>query len=1264
MTKKTKSSLSILLFLVVVVAILHFQAKRIVIQLVESATSHNVEVKIKRLTLNPIRNSIDIQDIMVLNKEESGGFRKVTIKKAFLDVASLWNFFFGGTLVIEKLQCEGGEITLQSRTLSKDDATAPSSYDVNKIIADVKLKTIRFQIQDLAITDFNLTLYRDSVQSPTHVKQLKIEAQDLYLNADSVLKNKPRFEFSLPRQTIQFVNGLSVGFDSLFFSTTDNSIQLNNLALKSPDLSENKYTVNSDKVRVAHFDFETFYRKGILIIDSVFLGRSDLSVAWEIKSRSNSANTDSGHLSIPELIIKHLNVDQLASEIKLYNDSLENTFKIDNSYVTVEDFRHTPDSSYKVSARNYTLVLANYQTFLSKKHTAISFDTVRLQKYALSLLNFKLYNDDQVTPVMQTSVFELQQVDWYSLLFYKKLVAHKAVIINPMVYTTVKPGKSGQSANLVVVNSLREFLDVDLLSIVNATAYVKLLRLNADITLHGFNTTVRVGDLINSKSAILGVNAIDDFSFQSLQFLSSDIMGKVRNFSFLQGRTTVKDLDFHSRDRLAVSADGISCDKFNWDESLNRLFIDGLSWKYLEADVRNDEQKQTSTDSTTNTISVRLNKIKGANSKILYSKKELTLNALLKQINVESLQLGDTISVSGLDVRGGATGFHYGPLRTTIERFSISDQGGALDDIRLDRIAKDSLVASMDRIVFKADLQALFRNKIQLSTLDLQKISTSYHKRDSIQELKAHIENNVVLQDISYENEKLSIGSLLVEAGPFHFIHRKKVSNLEDAIRANKGKTSKFRLSIDSLLNRADTISHPKLRKVEGGHDFKANVVNPLYEVYTTSFQSERGLALALNQIETFKQDSATYIKANISSIKFDQLTVKDRDMNSQVVKGSVNNLIVNSLYLKDPWKILQDNSGTANIYQLKARIETGPNLFQFDRLDYDPKLAQVKINGFEFRPIKEKQTFLDESFYQTNYMLAKIDTISVQKLRINATDSSIRIGFIHVSAPSLEIDRDKTHPFYAKNIKLLPTNAFKRIGPRFKIDTIQLVNGKILYTEKSRITGQAGSMSFTNLNGLVRNVKNLDLKDGDSLYIRASTRFLDSAVVKLRVRESYGDTLAGFLMTTQVSPFNTSILNPALIPLVGVKFESGFVDTLQMRAVGREYLSLGSMKFLYRDLKVDFLNKNDTSKHSVKNILLKFAANKLVIKANNMNRIGTVYFERDRQRAVFQYWVKMILSGVTTSIGAKSDKKMIKKYQKELNQRGLPPINKELSDL
>jgi len=105
-------------------------------------------------------------------------------------------------------------------------------------------------------------------------------------------------------------------------------------------------------------------------------------------------------------------------------------------------------------------------------------------------------------------------------------------------------------------------------------------------------------------------------------------------------------------------------------------------------------------------------------------------------------------------------------------------------------------------------------------------------------------------------------------------------------------------------------------------------------------------------------------------------------------------------------------------------------------------------------------------------------------------------------------------------------------------------------------------------------------------------------------------------------------------------------------------------MKFFYHDLRVTFLDKVDTSRRSAKNAILKFFANEFVIRTNNTKRIGTVFYERDRNRSVIQYWVKMILSGATTSTGVKSSKRQLRKYYKELNIKKLPSILEKDIDL
>jgi hypothetical protein len=111
------------------------------------------------------------------------------------------------------------------------------------------------------------------------------------------------------------------------------------------------------------------------------------------------------------------------------------------------------------------------------------------------------------------------------------------------------------------------------------------------------------------------------------------------------------------------------------------------------------------------------------------------------------------------------------------------------------------------------------------------------------------------------------------------------------------------------------------------------------------------------------------------------------------------------------------------------------------------------------------------------------------------------------------------------------------------------------------------------------------------------------------------------------------------------------------MRVVGHNELALGEMKMYYRNLKVRLLKNGKEEKGFFAGIKT-FIANNFIIRKNNNNRIGTVYFPRLQDRSFLNYYVKTLVSGIATSIGAKSNKRMLKKYKRDLEERQLPPID------
>jgi len=134
--------------------------------------------------------------------------------------------------------------------------------------------------------------------------------------------------------------------------------------------------------------------------------------------------------------------------------------------------------------------------------------------------------------------------------------------------------------------------------------------------------------------------------------------------------------------------------------------------------------------------------------------------------------------------------------------------------------------------------------------------------------------------------------------------------------------------------------------------------------------------------------------------------------------------------------------------------------------------------------------------------------------------------------------------------------------------------------------------------------------------------------------------------------------LNKILPALSSIKLQSGYLDTLTMRAVGQEYLSLGEMRMNYHDLKVQFIKNGKEEKKRFLQGLITFIANSFIIKNENKKRVGVVYFPRLRDRSFINYYIKIVMSGVASSVGAKKNKRLMKRYNKQLKIRQLPAID------
>ncbi|MDZ7774970.1 MAG: hypothetical protein U5L09_04815 [Bacteroidales bacterium] len=109
--------------------------------------------------------------------------------------------------------------------------------------------------------------------------------------------------------------------------------------------------------------------------------------------------------------------------------------------------------------------------------------------------------------------------------------------------------------------------------------------------------------------------------------------------------------------------------------------------------------------------------------------------------------------------------------------------------------------------------------------------------------------------------------------------------------------------------------------------------------------------------------------------------------------------------------------------------------------------------------------------------------------------------------------------------------------------------------------------------------------------------------------------------------------LNPMVTPAASVQIKSGKTKTLAFSFSYDDDIASGEVTFEYENLKVILLNKK-SNPQAVKS----FLANTFIIKKNNLQqdkswKKGTISFERDKKKSVFNYWWKSVLSGLKDAV-------------------------------
>ena len=399
--------------------------------------------------------------------------------------------------------------------------------------------------------------------------------------------------------------------------------------------------------------------------------------------------------------------------------------------------------------------------------------------------------------------------------------------------------------------------------------------------------------------------------------------------------------------------------------------------------------------------------------------------------------------------------------------------------------------------------------------------------------------------------------------------------------------------------------------------------------------------------------DTLLVSKINIRNGSFDYQTT---DKLYKIPKFDV---IVDNLNYQDPFhNSLYSDNIQVSLYNLEDITGSKFNNISLDKLFISTRLQMIELTGFSMQPKYEKMEYGKEFGKQTDWIQLQNNKIRFTGVNFNKflDHNFLELEYVEVDSVSMHVFRDKNIPFPEDQVRYMPQQMLRNVEIPFDIRNVSVNSLNVIYEELAPDATEAGEINFTGLTATMRNVTNdsAAIAKDSIMYVKADSRIMDAGDVHIQIEYDLLSVENGHSYIGQLGYLDLTKLNLMLEPNVNIQIKSGELQKMDLRVTGNDHYSTGIMNMLYNDLHIRVINKKTDQPKGMGPAFVTFFANTFVINRNNRSLIareGDIYAERDTARSVFNYLSSTALSGVISSIGARNNRKEIKKLNKEAKE-------------
>lgn len=1270
--KQKKWSKRLLIFVAVCIAlagllyyVIVYRVKDVLKYTIGKETNGTYKFDAKDIRVSLFDKNVRIKKVSLLcvDTANTSPHYDVAVSDVYFAVDSWKELIMHQQLSVDSLSIDLPEIKIHDHNSIKKPAK-PISFHAASVMDGLQKILVKLKVRSFHLNNGGFQYARRNGPAPLISENINFFIKDFSKKnpSDSSLLSAGDIDIYLDRQHWVLPDGNhEISFSKLHFSGQKQIFELDSFALHvAPQEGKGEVSVSADKLFFNSKQLAAIYTKEELLIDTLICVRPVLKLPVPPKKDKPEHDTATATSALNSLF-KNINFKYIkiqdGSFVMDNKNHISSTYSTQTANVEIFNFSLVPERARKIKTDSIHLNIKNIGFYSKDSSFLMTVDELSFNnrdllftnaKYAPTSLNHSGKGLSFTTPALRLKNISLED------LFAKRLKADEAELITPIITIDAKKGKPGnRPANahdstssgqlFLTLHTLHDLISVRDFHIVEGTVNFKAVGVApVAMGMTGVNVHILLDRFLRSDSLVDIKRALPMLSVRDVSLRSHALNMLIKNYSFDGSRrqNNAETFKITLNNGTVLNGKKLHWFLFDWDMFQNHkiILVDAVSIGELDAIAGNQpagEKKHAAKQLPVIHIGrldidkVRFTKDAPGNS--LHFNAE---NICTDNINTQNqfFTWGNARGLLfdiGLDNKGTVASVNRVRLNnentTTIEGTSLA-------------ITKEtgSTHVEVPEIKLKADLHSTDFSQLHIYSLVTENPAIAITKKGAAPKTTGHkpinIPLNLLADKLDINNANISYNA---ETAKDTILLTGKLGLDANGIRTSK--------TADKIL----TYEKAELKL----HDTKMNKGHLAVSVPQVSVALTNGHAQKVegNRLAFFSSILLQFANASMVSKKTDTT-----ELALEKVSGSFNDPAFHlqpHTKLALPSLISKVTVSDGSLYLKEKAITAKAGSY-----NWDPVKNQLTIRGFDMLPNLSMEESFKKWQWQKDYLTVKGESVTISGIDVEkyTKDSAIVIKKVVLEKAVLSTSKDKRMPFQHGIEKPMFTQLIKSMPLHIQVDSLLVQQSAVTVNITSPRTNKWGSVPLENINAAITNFKTRH-NENDSLTLVANLKLFNSHIRRFSYKESYGDSLSGFVASSNISTMKLPEFNKLAIPLGAVSVDMGNVDTLYSTWKGNKYAAFGKMNFNYNDLKIRVLDKEDSTKKKLLLSLESWLGNLLLRDSNKKER--NMFVVRDPEKAPFVYWVKAKMSGFLTSVGVKRNKKYVKQYKKVQQQYHLPDL-------